>query len=669
MAKIDISQVSFAGGEQSPLVGGRTDISKYPIGCRELTNFIVLLQGGLARRTGTRHVAEAKVNTGATRLIRFAFSTTQNYQLEFSNLAIRFYSDNGRVETSPGVAYELVSPYPSAAIDDIRYVQSADVLYLFHPDYEPRKLIRAGALSWSLALLATQDGPTLDINTTGTTLTCSAASGSITVTASTGIFASTDVRRVIRIKSGANWGWVRITAYTNATTVTASVGSTVGTAATTSWALGVYSTRTGWPRCGAFYEDRLWLGGNYDYPQTLTASTAGGYEVFSPTDTAGVVTADNGLSYTISTDDVNSIVNMSPGKVLSVFTTAAEFSVSASNLNEAITPTNIKISRDTTRGSKKTTPVRVDNSVLHVQRSGRKIREYGYSFQDDAFISTDITILAEHITKGVVKEMAYQQEPYSIIWTTTEDGKLIALSYNREQDMVAWHQQPLGGEDVSVISVSETLSSNTYYNEIWLVVDRTINGTTKRYVEYLTEEIDPVDENDKSRYCFLDSSLVYSGSPVTTISGLDHLEGQTVGILADGAVQPDKVVTGGEIELTIEASDVVVGLNYTSRVVTNSLEAGGNFGTSQGKVGRINRLDLLFHNTIGCNYGPDVNNLVPLSFRATSDPMDSSPPLFSGYQDVVFDAHYEDDKTVVVEQSQPYPCTILAIVPSMVVYG
>jgi hypothetical protein len=676
MSRASPLQSNFTAGELSPKLGARVDVSKYNNGCFLLQNLIVFPQGGVTRRPGTRYCAATKYSDKDTRLIPFKFSILQNYIIEMGDLYLRFFMDNGQIVSGP--PYEIVSPYSESQIRSVRYSQSADTLFLVHGSVKPKTLTRTGHTSWTIADFDFKDGPYLDTNAETTTLQPSATTGSVTVTASSivGInsgtgFQTTDIGRCVRIKNGSTWGWGKITARASTTSVTVLVvDAFAATTANATWALGSWSDTTGWPSSVAFYEDRLWFGGVTSRPQTLEASMSGAYNRFSPTQLDNTTVSDNGLSYTIATDDVNEIRWMSSGKVLSVFTTAAEFTVSASNLNEAITPTNIKITRETNRGCSEVRPVRVDSALLFWQRSGRKLREYAYSFNTDAFAAPDMTVLGEHISKGGVLDMDYQQEPFGVLWTVRNDGLLIGLTYNREQEVTGWHRHPLGGTDAKAKAVAVIPSVSGTYDEVWLIVDRTIDGATARYVEYLSEYLEPVDEDDKSDFLFMDSGATYDGAPTTTISGLTWLVGETVNVLADGAVRPQAVVNpSGEIALTRSASKVQVGLPFKSALKTVRWEIGGNEGTSQAKPGRIHKLGIRFLDSLGCKFGPDETHLEELLFRKASQPMGASPPLFSGDKVVAFSADYGYDRQVYIETEQPYPVTVLGIMPSMVVYG
>ena len=197
-----------------------------------------------------------------------------------------------------------------------------------------------------------------------------------------------------------------------------------------------------------------------------------------------------------------------------------------------------------------------------------------------------------------------------------------------------------------------------------MIIKRTINGATKRYVEYLNTF--NFDETDNTSFNFLDSQLSYSGSAATTISGLSHLEGQTVSILADGATHPDKIVSSGSITLDRSASDVKVGLGYTSLLKTMRIDAGAQNGTSQAKTKRIYEVTARLYESVGVEIGPDLNNMERVPFRKSSDPMDQGIPPFTGDKEVEFRGNYDTDGFMIVRQAQPLPLTVLSLYPRLV---
>jgi len=674
MPKAAFIQTNFTAGELSPRLEGRVDISKYFNGVLTLKNMIIHPHGGTTRRGGTKHIANAKTGTKKVRLIPFQFSVTQAYMLEFGENYIRFYRDDQRIGGggfgsgfSSGFAgsasiVEVTTTYLESELFEIQFAQTADILYIVHPNHKPAKLSRTAVDVFSIADEVFLNGPYQDENLTTTTITPSAVSGTATLTASSALFASTDVGRTVRIDQGAAFGWAEITIFTSSTVVTGIIRDNfVSTTAQTTWRLGAFSNTTGFPSTVAFYEDRLMYAATTLQPQTIWGSISNIYNDFSP----GADDSD-AVTYTIASDQVNVIRWLSPGKSLTIGTVGGEFLMSASTRDEAITPSNIKIIRQSEYGGAYIMPVRANGVVLFVQRSTKKIRQFIYQFESDSYVAPDLTLLSEHITDEGVIEVDYQREPDSIIWSIRKDGTLLGMTYERDQEVVGWHRHVLGGvSDVSGTQAqaeSVGVIPNGGRDEVWISVKRFINGVEVRQIEVITEGRKSVNALDGDDF-FVDAGELFSGAPTLQISNLDHLEGETVQILADGAVVPDQVVVNGTITLEKAASKINAGLGYVSDVETMRIEAGSANGSSQGKIKRINKVDFRFFETLGAKFGPNANNLDTIFFRSTSDPMDSAPPRFTGDKEESFPSGFETEGRIFIRQDQPLPMTILAIMP------
>ena len=660
MPRTTLALTSFVSGEFSAKMDGRSDFDKYSSGTKTLENFLIHPQGAATRRVGTQFIAEVKDSTKKTRLIPFEFSTTQTYILEFGDQYIRFYKDKGQI-LSGGSAYEISTPYLEAELFDIKFAQSADVMYIVHPNHETNKLSRTGHTSWTLNEVVFTDGPYLAPNTTAITLTPSATSGSgITITASTNAFVSTDVNRLVSFSNG----YARITAFNSATNVTADVEDDFdNTTATTDWKLGAFSDTTGHPSCVSFFEQRLVFAGTISEPQTLYFSKAGDYENM----TAGT-NADDAMVYTIASNQVNAIRYMKAVRTLVVGTTGGEFTVSADGTDAAVTPTNVTIKRQSSFGAANVDAIPAGNAILFLQKAKRKIRELQYNFDSDGYQAADLTILNDTVTKSGINEMVFQQEPDSIIWCVRDDGVLAGLTYQRSENVVAWHRHIFGGSFGSGNAVCETaatISGTLTEDELWVIVKRTINSTTKRYIECFSNF--DFDETDATDFKFLDSHLSYSGASTTTLSGLSHLEGQTVSVLADGSVHANKTVTSGSITLDRAVTKACVGLPYNSVLQTMRIEGGAAEGTSQGKTKRISKVVLRLFETVGVKVGPSLTDLETVPFRTTSSAL-SSPvdTLLAGDREIEFRDDYNSDGFIFVKQDQPLPCSILAIYPTLV---
>ena len=668
---------NFNAGEWSPRLYGRVDLQKYPNAARELRNFLPLVEGCITKRPGTRYVAATKGNAVA-RLMPFEFNTEQAYILEFTDLAVRIYRAKGRVESPPGTPVEITTPWPLSSLFELGFVQSADTLYVVHPDYAPRKITRSSDTAWSIATVDWRDGPYLDGNITTTTLTPAATTGTgVTMNASAvaGInggagFVAGDVGRLVRVKhSGSTWGWAKIATVVSTTQVTIDIQQAFGAAtASAEWRLGAWGGTRGWPRAITFHEERLWLASSKSQLQTLWSSATGDFENLQPTSygptPSAQVLADNGITYTLADDRVNAVLWLSSGDVLTVGTRGGEFIVRASSLNEAITPDNCTARRSGTRGSASVQPVRVDDAVLYVQRNRRSILQINYDAQRDNYGSVDITRLARHLVRGQVRQIAWQAEPWAVVWACMDDGTLAGMTYVREQDVVGWHRHEIGGDQVKVLSVASITTATEA--ELWLVVERTINGNTVRYVEVLEPEFYAASNAALADAWFVDSALAYAGTATSTLSGLDHLRGQSVAILANGAVHPSKVVQAdGSVALDYAVTKAIVGLAYVARLETMNLEAGGADGTAQGKRQRIHRVILRLFQTVGAEVGWPGGALDDIPWRQPADAMDAPPPLFSGDKRISPPSDWDDYARVVIQHRLPTPITVAAIMPRL----
>ena len=731
MARVAAQLTNFTAGELSPRLDGRNDLSKYPAGCKTLENIVIYPHGAAARRPGTQFIAEVKTSSAKTRLIPFEFSTTQTYILEFGNQYMRVYKDKGQV-LSGGSAFEISTPYLTAELFDIKFAQSADVMYITHPSHETKKLSRTGHTAWTLATVDFTNGPFLDTNTSTTTFQPSGTSGSVNITASANTFVSTDVGRLIRIGDGI----AKVTGFTSATVVAVTTSTNfANTNAVTDWSLGAFSETTGFPSCVTFFEQRLVFAATLNNPQTIYFSKSGDYENMDA-NIGGTVADDDAVVYTIASNQVNAIRFLSPTRTLIIGTAGGEFAVYGGGDNDAITPTNIIIKKQSNFGGANVDAVPVGNATLFLQRAKRKIRELAYNFDVDGYIAPDLTILAEHITKGGITQMAYQEEPLSIVYAVREDGELVALTYQRDQQVVAWHRHIFGGVFGTGNAVCESVAvipTDLDEYEVYVIIKRTINGATKRYVEVLNTF--DFTETDNTSFNYLDSQLNYDGvsstlngdisnsattvvvadgtnfnssgkikigkeiiaytgkstnnltgctrgqnlttaaahtsgdtvdQVVETLSGLTHLEGQTVSVLADGATHPTKTVSSGAISLDRASKKVKVGLSYTSLLQTMRIDAGSQNGTSQGKTKRIYEITIRLFETVGVEVGPDLDNMERIPFRSSANPMNEGIAPFTGDKEVEFRGNYDTDGFIVVRQTQPLPLTVLSVYPRLV---
>lgn len=623
-------------------------------------------------QVNNREFVVTNVNTGAN-----TFELYNSDGTAVNSTGYGAWSSGGTVAE----IYQVTTTYAEADLADIRIVQSADTLYILHPDFPPKTLVRVSATSWTLSSITFLDGPYEATNTTSTTLTPTAATGSgvtLTASATTGInggagFATTDVGRFIRIREGSVWGYVLITGWTSTTVVTVTVINTLtNTSAKATWRMGLWSDTTGYPTCATFHEDRLFFAGSATAPQRIDGSKTGLYANFAPTDTAGVVADDNAVSFTLNSDDVNAVKWLASNeKGLLVGTTRGEWQVKPSALNEAITPTNITGKPSTRHGSADVAPVTAGNAVLFVQRAGRKLRELAYVFEVDGFKAPDMTLLAEHITRPSITELAYQTQPQAIVWGVRSDGVLLGFTYERDQDVVAWHRHELGGFSNAggtaiplVESVAVVPNPTASRDELYMVVKRYINGGTKRYIEYMSKIWEYGDEQVDAFQMDCGYTIT-NGSPSSTVTGLWHLEGQSVTPYVDGAAHEAVTVTNGTITLNHTATVVTLGYAYESDGQIMPVEGGSQDGTAQGKVKRIHSVAFWLMDTLGLKFGPDADNLNEILATKWGQNFGEATALVTDIISERMEDDYNKRGQVYWRADGPFPATVLAIIPKV----
>ena len=666
---------NFTSGELSPRLNGRIDMDKYYNGASLINNFIVLMHGGLTKRPGTRFIREIKTSTGSNsgaRLIPFVFSKTQAYVLEFGHNYIRFYKDEGIIVSGGTTPYEISTTYTAAQVNEIEFVQSADVLYLVHESHPPRKLSRTGHTAWTISDVDFVDGPYNNTNITSTTVYASGTTGSVTVTASSSIFTANDVGRWIRMKSPDKWGAAEITGYSSGTQVTATVhadfeieNSGSGNA-TKDWRLGAFYTGN-YPTKVTFFEERLFYANTSTHPNTVWGSSTSDFDTYSPTDRDATVNADNSLTFTLSTDQVNQITGMYGGRYLHLFTKDGTFNLSSGSATQGLTATTVQVVNETKDGAADKRVIPASKSTLYIGKNKKRLREFAYNIDYDSFTSPDMSVLSEHLGFGNFEEAYFQTYPNMVLWIRRGDGKLIGFTYYRAQEVLAWHQHTIAGTNAKVNSLAVIPGVGDAADTLYMIVERTINGATKQYVEFMEQEYREANGDTKDDAFFLDSALTYSGGSTSTITGLDHLEGQTVTVLNNGAVESTKTVSSGSITLTNATTKCHVGLAYNAELESVNVEPKSQYGTTQGKRGRIDKAIFRVFETVGLKAGPTSTNVDVVPFRTTTSTMSATTPKTGDYT-FLMPATYSTENKLYVKSDTPHPCTISAIMIQMSTY-
>lgn len=809
-----VLQPSFSGGVVAPALWSRTDLAKYATSLRTAKNFYVHAHGGASNRQGTEFIAAAKYADKACRLVPFEFSLEQAYVLEMGEGYVRIFQNGVPVQattnwatgtdygtgdnvyhagyTSGGYHYqggtfkclaphtsgdfvtdiltnsfwvwvsgfETATPYLEADLPELKFAQSADVLFITHPKYCPRMLVRYADKNWALETFSFSNGPFMPSNITkAQTLTVSATTGTgKTLTAASALFdtstpskhigslwqlrhniagqrvskaftaaaSSTSIRcgKTWRFITGGTWtgsidieksidggstwtiirgfsgtndlnintygdvdepclvratspaftsgtctanltsdayehtGIVKITAVASSTSATCDVLTEVGaTTAVWDWSEGSWSDFRGWPRAVTFHEDRLCFAGTNSEPQTTWTTKTGNYTDFGRS--VPLVDSD-GISVNLSARKMSGIKHLISLNGMAAMTSATEWSI---GYDTNLTPTNTPQKCAGYNGCSDVAPVMVGDRVLYFSPMGSMLKDMAFSLETNGFKSDDMTIMASHLFNGYsIVDMAYQQEPDKLLWCVRSDGKLLTMTYMREQEVFAWTEHNTDGEFESVCSIP-----GDGYNEVWFVVKRTIGGATVRYIERLAQRMT---STDPAKQVFLDCCKVYDAVWGGTAykAGLAHLEGRTVNALANGFVVYGLVVTAGAITLPFDATDVVVGLPYVCDFETLNVEMNLNTGTTQGSRVKIADVVVRFLNSRGGKLGPNADSLDDVTMNENVDVTLVEPLHTVDYKQTI-QSSYDVGGRIFFRQSDPLPTTILAVIPNVTVGG
>ncbi|MCE9521078.1 MAG: hypothetical protein K8S25_01440 [Alphaproteobacteria bacterium] len=424
------------------------------------------------------------------------------------------------------------------------------------------------------------------------------------------------------------------------------------------WAHSAFSAARGYPAAVALHEQRLAFANTAQQPFGLWASTSGDYQNFLPG-----TRDDETISYNIAANQADPIRWITSGSDLVIGTLSQEFAAYGGGLGDPITPSNTRIVPQSGEGSSGVQPAKIGVETVFVNRAGRKVFSLVNQADVGAYVAMDLSEICDHLTLNTtITRIAWAKNPASILWALRSDGTLLSLTYRREQQVFAWARHLSDGfiESIAVIP-----SPDGTTDDLWATVRRTINGATKRYVEYLAPPFEPANASDKSLMGYVDSALRYTGPAVSALSGLFHLEGRTVKIVTDGALHPDRVVSGGKIALETPATNVWAGLPYTSRVRTLRLDVPA-MGTAQGKTKRIPRITVRVHNGIGGQVGPGNESMMEeLVQRDQADAMNASPPMRSGDFDAYLASDFDVDGRIAIVQAEPMPLDVISIMPLM----
>lgn len=677
-------QPSFTAGELAPSIYARVDLAKFHVGCRTLRNMIANAHGGVSSRPGTLFVGEVEDSTRRHRLVRFEFSTTQAYILVFGHLTMQVIMDRGFVIASGSTRVQIATPYTESDLPRLKFTQSADTLYIAHPSYAPRKLTRSSHTTWTLSTISFAPAVTAPtgVTATATGLTAGAWNLNYKVSAVTADGEEGEPSSAGATTYNGTWtagGYVTVAwsavsgaseynVYKDVNGYYGWVGTVQGLSfkdnnITPSAANGPQQARNPFAAAGDYpsevslHEQRsLWACTN-NKPATFWGSRTGDY---SNMNVSSPLKDDDGYAYTLAAREVNPINGMCSLRELILFTGGAVWKATGAQDNAVITPKSINVKPQTLYGSEGLPPIIIGESVIYVQRGGRAVRDLFYTLEKDGYSGNDLTVLSNHLFRNCkAYEWGYAQNPYGIIWIVSDDGALLGCTYLREHDVVGWHRHDTDGtfESVAVVPGSQQ-------DEVYFIVNRTVGGVTKRYVEMMPERIEGA---ELEKCFFVDSGLIYDGVSTSTLTGLSHLAGKTVSVFANGAVQPQCVVDpSGSITLSRACTYAVVGLPITSEFESLDIDLDDQEGSSVGRVKTLSKVIFMLEDTRGLWAGPNFTNMEEVKMR-TEDMSGSPIPLYTGAKEMRFTGGYATAVRVCIRQTDPVPMTILAIVPEVYV--
>lgn len=465
-----------------------------------------------------------------------------------------------------------------------------------------------------------------------------------------------------------NGGVCKITGYTSPTLVDAVIikelTATVAAPAL-AWTLEppIWSATYGYPRSGTIHQQRLICAGNAKFPRTVWGSVLGEPLNFQ----LGTLDSD-ACAFTIDGDDATPITYVSAGQDLVVLTESTEYTL-RSGVEKPITPTNVRIKPESNHGTAQVRPAQLNRETLFIQRAGRKVRALGYRYDFDAYNSPDIAALAEHITSSGITSIAYAQEPEQILWGVRADGKFVSCTIDRDQQpsVIAWALHDTVGTVDSLAVIP-----NGDREQVWLIVRRTVNGVSQRYIERMDDTFAPHLSDDSIIYgTTTDCSKTFDNPAGATSFSVPHLAGMLVDIVADGSKMPRVTVAAdGSVTIPRAGKRVLIGLPFPSYGTLLTPEVQTGFGSAQGQPARTGKTMMRFLDTIGAVIQNNQGNKQIVPFRQfAAGVLDAAPQPFSGLVDISLLGWERGDSEVTVYQEDPLPMHVLSVVRQHTING
>lgn len=686
MSSTKVLARSFAGGEITPEMYGRLDNTKFQTGLALARNGIILPHGPFTKRGGTAYVRSAALHDldaldlPTVRLIPFAFSATQTMVLEFGFEYIRFHT-NGATLMDGGLPYEVATPYGALQVFDLKFTQSADVLTLTHPDYEPHELRRVSEIVWTFdpVFFGTPIGPLLlaaGVAGPGggtpkayyykvTSVTSDGVEESLPVGPVTATLDLSVAGNTINLGWGADPLLVSPSyrvykAPLNGGRLMGFVGETQSLAFSDDNILPDYSrTPPGYsldlstptdtaPIAVTYFEQRRVFGGSTSGPQRIVmtrTATEVNLAVSSPS------ADEDAIDITIKAQQQNAIQHLTVLGDLLAFTVGGVWKVS-STTQGALLPSTVSAKPQTYYGANHVAPQLTGSNCLYVEANGRSVRDISYSNDAQSYTSDDRSIMAPHLFEGyTIVDSAFSRSPDKVFWCVRSDGVLLSMTFVPEHQVFAWARHETDGTVESICVVAE---DNT--DVLYLVVKRTLDEEPTRVIERMAPR-NFVDQDDAF---FVDCGATYSGAAATTIFGLTWLEGKDVSVLADGAVVSGLTVTSGAITLPTAASKVHVGLPFTTDMQLLPLAVDGVAAAGQGSSKALSYAYVRVNRTGLLKMGPGEELLVEVPARQ-GEPYDSPPSLRSDQIDVLLSPDWSKDAQLYLRSDTPTPLTVTAV--------
>lgn len=740
---------AWLGGELDPLLSGRSDTDQYTYGLATCENFACINEGPLVKRPGFYYLADA--DPTSTWLGAFRFSITQEYAIEWGQLKARFFTNGARIETSPGVAYEAVTPYPASAAPQLSSQQSYDRLYIDHVSYAPGALTRTSAVTFAHATTTLRNGPFEDINPDDA-ITVSAAGvltvgGAVTLTAARAIFAAADVGAQFRLEAqdfstikawqpgmagivigevvrsdgkaytaatggssgtipptheeGSEWdgqgksdllnakgpygvqwtyrhdrvGTVRLTAYTSATQVSATVLRRIpdglASVASARWAHGSFSATRGWPGVVVHAFGRQIHLRQFDVNGSVVDDYGGGQCNFETKTSQGLTAADLGFRRTLSESDPP-LWAVSDLRVLAG-TAGRELAIGAQNDAAAVSGDNLRSEPQSFYGAEGVWPIQLGTELIFVERGGRRIRSAGYEFSAGRYVSSDLTAGCRHLTKSGVVQLAAQRTPYALLYAVRGDGQLLQHALTRIE-LKGFSRTVLGGSAKALSAVS-VVGADGKTDELYVLVERTRSDGVKREIWKQAAWRDLGDA--PAEQFFVDGGVRVAASAAQKhFTGANHLKGQVIAVLANGAVVPGITVSNtGTFDLPdgvapAGAYVLIYGLPFTALAVTLRAEAKMRGGTMQGLLKRVRKVVARLIETMGLFVGGVsaegvYGDLEELIDRPAGAPMDAATPLYTGDTAGAVEMENDRDGRIRFISEVPLAATIASAVFSL----